>query len=569
MTNGGAINNGGILTLQSCIFSDNLGQSGGGAVYSTSPLTVFGCTFYNNAATGTNSEIQGGAIRSTSNDNNLTLTGNLFYGNTAKSGYNAVRKGGNSGTTSSYNVLDLPFGINSTESGFVAGTGDVGSISGLPVSPITFKRIGTAAAARLPATLPAGYPTKDFYGQPIIGGGAAGAVQAAVSGSGYSVVTTVNDSGDGTLAVSGTTDADGLYSGAVTITATPAAKYSVGEWLVNGVTNAQTGNTLTITPTAHTTVKAVFIRTVTVFTDGAATVEGTLRYALTGLRGGDIIRFIGVTPGTTTISLTSVLPVIYFSAAGAVSTNIIIEGNGVTLTRGSGYPAAGEDTQLLVVYNDTPVIKISGIHFKGGSVGSSGHGAAIKNAGKLTLESCIFSGNEALVYLSCGGAIYSTNTLTIAGCTFYQNKMGMASGDMGQGAAVYITGSGKVLTLIGNLFYGNESNRYPVVYAASSATVTSGGGNVTDVVYGTGTAASGWTARTASPADKAFNVTPSLGITGDPFYTTAGANYLKPLSANMSALQIIPATTAGFPATDFGGATRSGTTVPGAWSTGQ
>ena len=81
---GGAIRNTGTLTLESCIFSGNRTTDGsGGAVYSRdNDLTIRGCTFYGNTAGSS-----GGAVYFYPRDSvkTLTLTGNLFYGDTATS----------------------------------------------------------------------------------------------------------------------------------------------------------------------------------------------------------------------------------------------------------------------------------------------------------------------------------------------------------------------------------------------------------------------------------------------------------------------------------------------------
>jgi predicted outer membrane repeat protein len=194
---GGAVqSNEGILTLESCVFSGNQTRDirmGGGAVYSKQNLTIRGSTFYGNSATA-----PGGAVRLNVTGKTLTLTGNLFYGNTAKS-YPVVYAETGSTVVASYNVADVAFGTEATESGWIVGTGDKRVLS-LPLSPETFWLYGDGAANVLPSTLPAGYPAADFYGNPINGGGAAGAAQASVPGS------------------------DVVLTGAVTVAGTPQAR---------------------------------------------------------------------------------------------------------------------------------------------------------------------------------------------------------------------------------------------------------------------------------------------------------------------------------------------------------
>ena len=533
---GVAIYNRGILTLESCIFSGNRTTGSGGAVYSNANhLTIRGCTFYNNSA-----GYSGGAVYfypyNSSQSYSLILTGNLFYGNTAGNRYPVVD--GYGGFNTSYNVVDVTFGINSDRCGWNTGTGDT-QITGLPVSPVSFKLLyGSGAANKLPATLPADYPVTDFYGQPISGGGAAGAVQAFTTNqSGYSWLgLPVNYSQMGSVSASPVPDADGLVpNGSLTITATPNPGHSLDHWLKDGV-EAGAANPLSINLTTHTVVQAVFAWTATVndFTDGMG--SRTLRYALTYARESDVISLSGVTPGTTVIELTGPLP--------EITKNITIVGNGVTLTRAASWTTSDYNTQLLRISGSTAEVKISGVHFKDGL--ASYNGGAITNSGILTLESCIFSGSRTTNSTTGGGAIFSNNALTIRGCTFYNNN------SVRHGGAVYFDASGKTLTLTGNIFYGNTAaSGYPVVRNNSGS--ISASYNVVDVALGTGSAQSGWNAGTG---DKTFT---ALGISGDPFNTTS-------FVLVVSALQnVLPAAAqANFPLTDFYGAARTFPGAPGA-----
>jgi hypothetical protein len=74
----------------------------------------------------------------------------------------------------------------------------------------------------------------------------------------------------------------------------------------------------------------------------------------------------------------------------------------------------------------------------------------------------------------------SSGNLTVSGCTFYNNKCSAASN---RGGAIYFSGSGKTLTLTGNLFYGNTAINAPVVSMSNGT--TSSTYNVVDVAYGT------------------------------------------------------------------------------------
>jgi predicted outer membrane repeat protein len=290
---------------------------------------------------------------------------------------------------------------------------------------------------------------------------------------------------------------------------------------------------LSINLSAHTRIEAVFNRVVTVsdFGDGAGSAAApTLRYALTNARDGDLVTFAGATAGTTRIELTEVLP--------QITTSMIIEGKGVTLTRHPSWTASSETSQLLYINSATAVVTIRAVHFTGGL--STGNGGAIRTIGSLTLESCVFSLNTAWN----GGAIYSTGTLSIRGCTFYSNS--------GRGGAVYFSASGKLLTLTGNLFYGN-TGASSMVYRSTGTTIVASY-NVADTAFGTGTGQAGWAAQTG---DRTLT---SLGIDSEnaPFDTTT----FVPVSDLQN---VLPSTApADFPATDFYGTTWTFPGAPGA-----
>jgi hypothetical protein len=512
------------VSLESCIFSGNqytslsLSDTYHGAIYNDGRMSVNGCTFYNN-----------GIYTVDGQGRSLTRTGNLSYGN------------------GSWN-----YASNTVTSNEIFATT-------LPVSPLSFRLLENSEAANVITTLPAGYPQTDFYGDAIADGAAAGAVQSAVSGSGYYFELGVNESSWGSVSVTPAPDAEGIVpAGTVTLTASPAEGYDLINWLVNGAAYGS-ANPLSFTIAASTNVQAVFGRVVTVtnFTDatGSDATPGTLRYALTNAQDWDIIRFTGLTAGTTTIELGSALP--------QITKSVTIEGNGVTLTRSASWTATGNDTQLLRINAfdsvsgssfDIKVVNISRVHFKNGRATSSG--AAIYNDGGITvnLESCIFSGNETSQFNANGGAIYSRGKdMSVKGCTFYNNRSSGGGSHGGGGAAishVSTSGVGR-LTLTGNLFYGNTAAEYPVVHYYSN-TVTSSGYNVADVALGTGTAQSGWT---AADGDTTFT---ALSISGVPFNTTTFA----PVTELHS---LLPSTAPeGFPAVDFNGAARTWPGAPGA-----
>jgi len=160
---------------------------------------------------------------------------------------------------------------------------------------------------------------------------------------------------------------------------------------------------------------------------------------------------------------------------------------------------------------------IERVHFRDGR--ATTNGAAIDNRGNLTLESCIFSGNQTSAANALGGAIYNNSaTLTVKGCTFYNNIVGNTTGT---GGAIYSTGANSNVYLAGNLFYennnGNSNSNYPVVHQAGG-TVTSHGFNVADHPSGTAAGQSGWIfetsdmQRTTSPFYDVNTFTPEADI---------------------------------------------------------
>jgi hypothetical protein len=256
-----------MLNLQSCIFSGNRitgGTANGGAVYSGGDLHVKGCTFYNN-----NSTNNGGAI---ANFGTATLVGNIFYGNTATTNGNVIYRGGTI-TSGGYNIYD------NTSYNFSFGANDADITSQLcPFDAATFVPVlNGAAESKLPATLPSGYPTEDFYGILINGGGSAGAVQgiaqSLIESGSYTVAqATANTEADVKTWLAGQINAlSGMSATGITVTAaditvsnfTPAVAGTAGNLsgmdgsfdftvsLVKGssnVTTASKNGTITATP---------------------------------------------------------------------------------------------------------------------------------------------------------------------------------------------------------------------------------------------------------------------------------------------------------------------------------
>jgi hypothetical protein len=253
MNNGGAVYNAGGLILESCIFSGNQSENPtawegvGGAVYSTNDLTIRGCTFYKNTA-----KSNGGAVFINASGKTLTLTGNVFSGNSAGSHSPVVNKN-STPYEASYNVVDAAAGT----SGWHFGVGDE-TINGLPVSPKTFRVLnGNVAANKLPATLPEGYPTEDFYGNDITANGAAGAVQGETLYPLY-LELTINDKNMGIVepTAGNLNDEDGTVQTETEIQASANEGYAFSHWVVDGDKIKKDSDEYKIT--THTWLEAVF-----------------------------------------------------------------------------------------------------------------------------------------------------------------------------------------------------------------------------------------------------------------------------------------------------------------------
>jgi predicted outer membrane repeat protein len=511
--NGGAIYNAGTLTLESCIFNDNQTTGNGGAVYTAGNLTVSASTFYGNSA-GTAAG-QGGAVYRAGGT--ASLTGNIFWGNTAAA-YPVVGSSSGSPASNGFNVSDK----DAAGSGWTFDSTDKTAAS-LPVSPVSFRPIAGGQALNVIGASPAGYPETDFYGVPIPAeDAAAGAVQTATQTAGF--VLDYAPVGPGTVTVPGeAVDAEGFAGNSVTLTAAPLANGEFRHWIVDGVRDSEQTNTLTVTMNAHKTVRAVFYTKVT---GTGNTGAGSLREALDNADDGSGI----ILPAGQTITLNSTLP--------EITRSLVIEGNGATLTQ-SGF-TEGTASQLLRI-TAAAEVRVSRLHFKGGRAAGNANGAAINNAGKLTLESCIFSDNRITGGYGYGGAVSNSGSLTVSGCTFYGNNTGTAGG---QGGAIHQTGTSAVLTLTGNVFWGNTAGQNPVLYLPQG-TVTSRGFNVSDKAGGTDTTLdSGWTFE---PTDK---TAASLPVTSASF---------KPMGGGAAAGVFTSGLPAGYPVTDFYGVSIPGT----------
>jgi len=522
-TQGGAVKNNGSLRLESCIFSGNAGTGtaatdGGGAVYNSGTLTLKACTFYQNTATASG---RGGAVYQPSGS--LALTGCLFYAN---SGGTAIQYAAGTVTSGGFNVIDMTQSGGWTET----QTDKTIAVPFISTTPAEYRLLKNSAASSLITPLPADYPAKDFYGDPITANAAAGAVQVPITSNGIAVVYSVNDPGRGSVSISGTPDEYGLYASPVTVSTAKTNTFDFIGWSVNGVMEETTVMTKTVS--AHSAVQAVYGTVVTNYDDSGT---GTLRAALAAGVANDYIFCKDVTPGVTTITLASVLPAIN-------NRSVTIAGNGVTIVKGYATSTA---SRLLVINGSTAyTVRISRVWFKDGQLSTDNSGAAISCTSNLILESCIFSNNRIAGNDGYGGAITLANAnvnLELYGCTFYGNQAPDGGGAINSTS----TSTTRRWVLIGNVFNGNLATYYGDLrntIRLSDYPVFVASGNVLDF--------------SGSPFDSSQAKTVLGG-------TFLGKTSLKPIAGG-DAVNMLASIPAGYPAKDFYGTAITAPAAAGA-----
>jgi len=250
---------------------------------------------------------------------------------------------------------------------------------------------------------------------------------------------------------------------------------------------------------------------------GSATQAGTLRYALTNAKDGDVIRF----SDPLTVELIGALP--------QITKSLTIEGNGSTLTRHSSWTETSATSQLLYINSISAVVDITRLHFKNGRATSNG--AAIRNTGTLNLESCIFSGNHTNSSESNGGAIYNyRGIINLKACTFYGNHSEYRGGALCNNEGT--------INLTGNLFYGNTASAGTVMFTYYSS--TSGAGVINSGGYNVGVPTAGSATWITVSSDRSLSSVPF------------SVNTFKPLP-NSGALGVISYLPTDYPLYDFYG----------------
>jgi len=174
---GGAVyNNGADITFESCIFSGNQADNGGAVYNESGIIDIKGCTFYGNRA---NVNSAGGGFGGAIFIINgyVNITGNLFYANNP-----VISNSGGSINSLGCNVVDVKFIPVGPETDDTASNGNCGWIKNNDkyiTNPIVMHETYQLLNSRndVPVGSIIDYPTIDFYGYPVTGYAAAGAVQ--------------------------------------------------------------------------------------------------------------------------------------------------------------------------------------------------------------------------------------------------------------------------------------------------------------------------------------------------------------------------------------------------------
>jgi len=419
---GGITNNGGSLTVSNVTFSGNSGVDGG-AIESTSTLTVTGSTFLNNTAPGTASQGYGGAI--TINSGTVSVTNSTFSGNSANYVGGAIYNNG---------ILTL---TNNTFSGnssaFVGGALSTNN-SVTAANNIFSGNSATVAGAGIYAAGPVNANFNLYY-------------KNLDAGTTEDDCTSCTSNVD-TIASNPNLLPLGNYGGTTQTflpqPGSPAICAGLISLVPTGVTTDQRGFPLSGATCGNSevdfgAVQSDYVQVTTTNDSGV----GSLRAAITAANGtsygGDIDFAPSVNNGV--ISLNSSLPTITQNLAiiGPGANKLVISGSGIYRVFSS---------------SGTANVTLSGLTVANGFTTTVNTGGGITNAGAgLSVLNATFSGNSG-VY---GGAIESTAPLTVTGSTFVSNTAPGSTSTQGWGGAISIN-NGAPATVTNSTFSGNAAH---------------------------------------------------------------------------------------------------------------
>lgn len=506
---GGAITNGGEMTITGSTFEDNTANKRGGAIFNSGTLTVNGGSFDGNKAGN------GGAIYNATNAT-LKITGTSFTNNTAAGWGGAIL---NSGAT--ITVTDATFANNIAQGGAggaignpaegtssvtVSGTkflnnhsvydgGAIGNYGGMKIENCLFE----GNTAQLDFDGEKGTWTKPVTDDTAVGGGAIslGAVSnsAVASISGTTFKNNTSGTNGGAIATRQAIHADNS-----------AAKLDIAATFIGN--KAQQGGAIYnsfytdngLGKGAGVTVTGTFSGNEATSKGGAIYNDGTLDKNSTKPSGG----VMTITDATFDNNKAD------FGGA--------IFNTGTLTINGGGFEGNTAKSAAGAIYNSADaMLTVDGVTFANNSSAIAG---AINNRdGDVTITGSTFKGNTAVAGIGQGGAITNADKMTITGSTFEGNQAGKIGG------AIFNAASGELdfkgtNTFTNNTAAGNANDIYnagTITVADGTTTLNSGltqvGGNIT---------VKGGTLDMASGSSLSFDTGSTLTINGGAFVADAG-----------------------------------------------
>ncbi len=565
---GGAITNGGEMTITGSTFEDNTANKRGGAIFNSGTLTVNGGSFDGNKAGN------GGAIYNATNAT-LKITGTSFTNNTAAGWGGAIL---NSGAT--ITVTDATFASNIAQGGAggaignpaegtssvtVSGTkflnnhsvydgGAIGNYGGMKIENCLFE----GNTAQLDFDGEKGTWTKPVTDDTAVGGGAIslGAVSnsAVASISGTTFKNNTSGTNGGAIATRQAIHADnsaakldiaatfignkaqqggaiynsfytdnGLGKGAgVTVTGTFSGNEatSKGGAIYNDGTldknsTKPSGGVMTITDATFDNNKADF--------GGAIFNTGTLTINGGGFEGNTAKSAAGAIYNAADAMLT-VDGVTFANNSSAIAGAINNRDGDVTITDSTFTGNDAGKSMGGAIRNDSGdttnegAITITGSTFEGNK---AGNGGAVWNGfdGTVNITGSTFKGNTAVAGIGQGGAITNADEMTITGSTFEGNQAGKLGGAIFNAANSSITFNG-TNTFTGNTAAGNANdihNAGSIIVADGTTTLGSGLTQAGGEIF-----VNGGTLDMASGSSLSFDEHSTLTIKGGTFVADFG-----------------------------------------------
>jgi hypothetical protein len=391
---GGAILNGGVLSLANCTLAGNTGSGSlGGAIGNLGPLTLTGCTFSGNGAG------YGGAIQNQGTV--CTVQNCTFAGNTASAG------GGGAIINSfgaTLNLLHCTFTGNSSsvQGGDIFNSGSQVNLSNTILATSTPDDIYNAAGSTNTA-------------------GGSNIVQVLVNAGTFSGTNTI-------LAVNPQLAPLGNYGGPTQTRPPMAGSPAIDVAPFTTLLTDQRGFPRVVGP-APDIGAAEFQDASPIVTTAADSGIGSLRYATTYTTNGDYITFATNLSGVTILS----------SGTLTLNKNLTIDASALP----GGITINGNQAGSVFLVTNGNVVLTALTITNGYATGFAGGGGGIRNYGVLTLDRCTLAGNSSEV---AGGIMNLYGILVVNESTLTGNSGSYGGGIENLEGAVTVNQS----TLTGN-----------------------------------------------------------------------------------------------------------------------